>query len=122
MRKFCLLSPAGGCYGSLASAKSGAGIGVPEFTRAHNRAQCGFFVCETPLYLSMVRRVGLPKGRPGSLVTGYANPARLTTSEIGVSRGELSGPTREAAAMATTPTPLHPQFSAISVQGGMRHA
>ncbi|MCE0827737.1 ash family protein [Buttiauxella sp. A2-C2_NF] len=33
----------------------------------------------------MVAQVGEPKGSPGFMVIGYANPTWATTSEIGVS-------------------------------------
>lgn len=109
-------------YASCAPAKSGAGIGVPDKTIAHNRAKA-VFLCAKHCHISiMVGRVGASKDAPVPMVTGYANPARLTTYEIGVSSGELSKLTIEDAAnMATTPTPLYPSFSAISVKE-LRHA
>ncbi|MFZ4171334.1 ash family protein [Enterobacter ludwigii] len=36
----------------------------------------------------MVGRAGAEQSAPGSIVTGYANPVRLTTSLIGVSGGD----------------------------------
>ncbi|MDY3570249.1 Rha family transcriptional regulator [Enterobacter hormaechei] len=97
-----------GRYSSRAAAKSAAGIGVPKFTEAHNRAHAVFLLhCHTQI---MVRRAGAPKGAPGSSVTGYANPVRLTTSEIGVSGGELPKLTEEAANMATIPTRTQPEL------------
>ncbi|EGK2615385.1 ash family protein [Salmonella enterica] len=38
----------------------------------------------------MVGRAGEPKGSPGYMMTGYANPVRLTTSLIGVNGGDYS--------------------------------
>lgn len=103
-----VLSP----YTTLAVAKSTAGIGVPSITRALNRAS-GFFMGEAcpHLFVIMVGRAGEPQGSPGSLVTGYANPVRLTTPlEIGVSGGELLKPSQEDAVMATAPNQTHPKF------------
>ncbi|MFC3191088.1 ash family protein [Pseudocitrobacter faecalis] len=63
------------------------------------------FLCTTHCYtLIMVGRAGASQDAPGSLVTGYANPVRLTTSVIGVSCGELLKLTNEDAIMATIPT------------------
>lgn len=88
-------------YSSRAPAKSGVGIGVPEFTIAHNRAS-GFFVCDAQLYLSMVGWVGASKDAPGSVVTG--TPTLLSSPPmIGVCGGEFLILTIEAAIMATIP-------------------
>ncbi|MHC5175452.1 Rha family transcriptional regulator [Serratia rhizosphaerae] len=101
-----------GRYSPCAAAKSAAGIGVPVFVRAHNRAS-GFFVREALSHLSMVGRAGASKDAPGSLATGYANPVRLTTSVIGVSGGELTNLSQEAAYMATTPTKTQPVITIV---------
>ncbi|WP_249358396.1 host cell division inhibitor Icd-like protein, partial [Citrobacter sp. wls757] len=61
-------------------------------------------------FLIMVVRAGQPSGWPVSLKAGYANPVRAATSEIGVSGGSFSNYFKEAAIMATTLTPSHPQF------------
>ncbi|WP_278426803.1 Rha family phage regulatory protein [Hafnia paralvei] len=96
-----------GRYSSIAPAKSGAGIGVPEFTIAHNRAS-GFFVCDAQLYLSMVGWVGASKDAPGSVVTG--TPTLLSSPPmIGVCGGEFLILTTEAAIMATIPTTRTPE-------------
>nr|WP_071591683.1 ash family protein [Pantoea agglomerans] len=110
-----------GSYSSSAAAKSAAGIGVLEIIKAHNRAS-GFFVCIARLHLSMVGRAGASKDAPGALVTGYANPVRLTTNEIGVSRGEFSKITKEAAIMATITTQTQPEFSYRSKNNLAHHA
>ncbi|MGC2910360.1 ash family protein [Serratia marcescens] len=52
---------------------------APRTSPKRTAAPCGFFVPEGCTHLSMVGRAGEPKGSPGSLVTGSANPVRLTT-------------------------------------------
>ncbi|AVZ84108.1 hypothetical protein DBV23_15970 [Edwardsiella ictaluri] len=87
-----------GRYISRAAAKSAAGIGTPDITRAHNRAISGFFVCEARPHLRiMVGRAGASTDAPGSLVTGSSNPVRLTTPRLEPLAGELSQLTREDA-------------------------
>ena len=119
--------PAGVFYGySLrAVAKSAAGIGVPNNFKATRHAPCVFFyvVAQAHPYsglwclfvhqssiLIMVVRAGQPSGWPVPLKAGYANPVRAATSEIGVSGGGFLNYFKEAAVMATTLTPSHPQF------------
>ena len=58
----------------------------------------------------MVVRAGQPSGWPVSNKAGYANPVRAATSEIGVSGGSNNRYSMEAAIMATTLTPSHPEF------------
>ncbi|NUH56255.1 host cell division inhibitor Icd-like protein [Citrobacter portucalensis] len=99
-------------YDLPAPAKSGAGIGVLEITRAHNTRPACFFVPNSHT-LSMVGCMGAEKSAPGSLVSGYANPVQSTTSEIGVSGGGYYQSTREVANMATTPTLSHPQTAFV---------
>ncbi|MDW2649196.1 ash family protein [Citrobacter sp. RHBSTW-00229] len=112
-------------YSFPAVAKSAAGIGVPNNFKATRHAPCVFFyvvaqahpfsglwclfVHPSP-FLIMVVRAGQPSGWPVSLKSGYANPVRAATSEIGVSGGSFSNYFKEAAIMATTLTPSHPQF------------
>lgn len=103
-----------GRYISKATAKSVAGIGVLKVTQAHNRAQSGFFVRDALSHLSMVGWAGEPKGSPDSWVTGYANPAQFTTSQIGVCGGELYKITQEAAIMATIPTETAPVIQVVN--------
>ena len=57
----------------------------------------------------MVGWAGAPQGAPVSVDAGYANPVQFTTSEIGVSGGGINPQYKEAAIVATTPTP-NPQF------------
>lgn len=93
-----------GRYTALAAAKSAVGPANPVFNRAHNRAKA-VFLCEAQPHLRiMVGRAGEPQGSPGSLLTGFCSPVRLTTLEPANSGGELSLLPTEAAAMATTPT------------------
>uniref|UniRef100_UPI003A90CF12 Rha family phage regulatory protein n=1 Tax=Salmonella enterica TaxID=28901 RepID=UPI003A90CF12 len=104
-----------GRYVFPAPAKSGVGIGVPESNMAHNRAQAVFLCAKHRHTQIMVGRMGASSDAPGSMLTGYANPVRLTTSAIGVSCGELSILNMEAAIMATTPTLSHPQ---VTIENG----
>ncbi|UCQ26132.1 Rha family phage regulatory protein [Edwardsiella piscicida] len=104
-----------GRYTGKATAKSVAGIGVPEFVRAHNRA-VAVFLCAMHGYIQiMVGRAGASKDAPGSLATGYANPVRFTTSQIGVCGGDISL-SQEAAIMATIPVLDHPEITVINGQ------
>ncbi|EEZ5178106.1 transcriptional regulator [Escherichia coli] len=102
-------------YSSPAPHKTGAGICTPMFTNAHNRAQA-VFLCVMHSHIQiMVGRAGQPQGWPGSLVTGSANPVRLTTHEICTSGGELIKFTNEAVIMATIPTLSHPD---VTIENG----
>lgn len=98
-------------YSSPAPHKTGAGICTPMFTNAHNRAQAVFLYVMHSHIQIMVGCAGQPQGWPGSLVTGSANPVRLTTHEICTSGGELIKFTNEAAIMATIPTLYHPEIT-----------
>ncbi|ECY3258986.1 peptidase [Salmonella enterica subsp. enterica serovar Alachua] len=100
-----------GRYTVFAAAKSVAGIGVLEFTNEHNRA-LAVFLCTQHCYIQiMVGRAGASQDAPGSLVTGYANPVRLTTSAIGVSCGEFYELTNEVAIMASIPALAQPEIA-----------
>ncbi|AXO05436.1 TPA: ash family protein [Escherichia coli] len=80
-------------YISAAPHKTGAGIGTPQTTRAHNRAS-GFFVRTVLPRLFrtriMVGRTGPISVGPGSLVAGSSNPVRLTTPSLEPLDGEFS--------------------------------
>ncbi|EFR3656715.1 ash family protein [Salmonella enterica] len=77
-------------YISAAPHKTGAGISTPQINKAHNRAS-GFFTCDAlPHFRIMVGRTGPLSGGPGSLLTGSANPVRLTTPSLAPWFGELS--------------------------------
>lgn len=105
-----------GRYTALAAAKSVAGIGVLEFKTAHNRA-LAVFLCAMHCYTKiMVGRAGAEQSAPGSVLTGYANPVRLTTSAIGVSCGELLILKTEVATMASIPAIAQPEIAVINGQ------
>ncbi|EKO4981246.1 ash family protein [Salmonella enterica] len=77
-------------YISPAPHKTGAGIGTPLTTYAHNRAS-GFFVCKASSHLCiMVGRAGPLSGGPGSCVAGSSNPVRLATQSLEPLGGEFS--------------------------------
>lgn len=108
-------------YTNSATAKSVAGRCNPEISTAHNRAS-GFFVCVARLHLSMVGRAGQSKDWPGSVGTGIATPARLTTHERCNSGGEFTKLPTEVATMAATPTKTQPEFSYSSKTNLAHHA
>ncbi|EFF8568709.1 Rha family transcriptional regulator [Escherichia coli] len=102
-------------YSAPAPHKTGAGICTPMITRAHNRAKA-FFLCVKRSHIQiMVGRMGPFSGGPDSLVTGSANPVRLTTHEICTSGGEFTNLSLEAAIMATIPTLSHPD---VTIENG----
>ncbi|EKN5995863.1 hypothetical protein DVQ80_02410 [Yersinia enterocolitica] len=95
-----------GRYIFPAAAKSAAGISLPDITKAHNRAS-GFFMRKARPHLrTMVRRAGAPSGAPGSLVSGKANPVRLTTLSISLECGELIQITKEVVLWRQSILPL----------------
>ncbi|HGL4048624.1 TPA: host cell division inhibitor Icd-like protein [Enterobacter hormaechei] len=110
-------------YGYSAPAKSGAGIGVLVIRMATYDAPSVFFYVVNSVHLFfsvagiiraahkiMVGCVGASSEAPVTIRAGYANPAQLTTSKIGVFGGGVIPNRMEAAAMlATTPT-QNPQF------------
>ncbi|EDX3147410.1 transcriptional regulator [Salmonella enterica subsp. diarizonae serovar 61:l,v:1,5,7] len=102
-------------YSSQAPHKTGAGIGTPSITIAHNRASAVFLRAKHSHIRIMAGRAGELKSSPGSMVTGSSNPARLATHEFGTSRGELVKFTIEDAIMATIPALSHPQ---VTVENG----
>lgn len=105
-----------GRYTALAAAKSVAGRCNPEFVRAHNRAFAVFLCVMHGRIQIMVGRAGQPKGWPGSLTTGIATPARLTTHERCNSGGEVYNSSSEAAIMATIPAIAQPEITVINGQ------
>ncbi|EJK9763724.1 ash family protein [Salmonella enterica] len=78
-------------YISPAPHKTGAGIGTPMTTQAHNRAS-GFFTrkASSRLFRIMAGRTGPLSGGPGSCVAGSSNPVRLATQSLEPLGGELS--------------------------------
>ncbi|ELF4590766.1 ash family protein [Salmonella enterica] len=107
--------PAFGALGYISPAphKTGAGIGTPLITLAHNRAS-GFFTCDAlPHFRIMAGRTGPLSGGPGSSVTGSSNPVRLATSSLEPWAGELSQLTLEALSWPTANSAVPaPTFSA----------
>ncbi len=93
-----------GCYTVQAPYKAGVGIGVLEFNIEHNRAHAVFSYHEHCYVQIMVGRAGASQDAPGSMLTGYANPVRLTTSVIGVPCGEFFEFNIGAVTMTTLPT------------------
>lgn len=63
----------------------------------------------------MVGRAGQSQDWPVPMVSGSANPVRLTTHEISTSGGELFKLTIEAAIMATIPALSHPD---VTIENG----
>ncbi|EOC4581499.1 Rha family transcriptional regulator [Escherichia coli] len=102
-------------YSAPAPHKTGAGICTPMITRAHNRAKAVFLCVKRSHIQIMVGRMGPFSGGPDSLVTGSANPVRLTTHEICTSGGEFTNLSLEAAIMATIPTLSHPD---VTIENG----
>ncbi|HEI6832198.1 TPA: ash family protein, partial [Yersinia enterocolitica] len=87
-----------GRYISPAAAKSAAGFRSSEIKRAHDRAS-GFFMRKArPRFRTMVGRAGALSGAPVSLLSGTANPVRLTTlKSFAALGGELTQTTKEVA-------------------------
>lgn len=103
-----------GRYTVQAPYKAGAGIGVLKFNIEHNRAHA-VFSCHEHCYAQiMVGRAGASQDAPGSMLTGYANPVRLTTSVIGVPCGEFFEFNIGAVIMTTLPTQSHPEITIIN--------
>ncbi|HHU4808346.1 TPA: Rha family transcriptional regulator [Escherichia coli] len=104
-----------GRYTVQAPYKAGAGIGVLKLITEHNRAHA-VFSCHEHCYAQiMVGRTGPTSVGPGSVVSGNANPVRLTTSVIGVPCGEFSEKlTTGAVTMTTLPTQSHPEITIIN--------
>jgi len=84
-------------YSLIAPAKSGAGIGVLHLHTATQTRPASFLLSQHNHTRIMVGCVGASHEAPVSVCAGYANPAQLTTSEIGVSGGELISSHTEAA-------------------------
>ncbi|ELP4048528.1 Rha family transcriptional regulator [Escherichia coli] len=106
-----------GRYTVPAPYKAGAGIGVLKLITEHNRAHA-VFSCHEHCYAQiMVGRTGPTSIGPGSVVSGNANPVRLTTSVIGVPCGEFSKKlTTGAVTMTTLPTLSQPEIAIVDGQ------
>lgn len=105
-----------GRYTVSAPYKAGAGIGVLKFNIEHNRAHA-VFSCHEHCYAQiMVGRAGASQDAPGSMLTGYANPVRLTTSVIGVPCDEFFEFNIGAVTMTTLPTLSQPEIAIVDGQ------
>lgn len=106
-----------GRYTVQAPYKAGVGIGVLKLITEHNRAHA-VFSCHEHCYAQiMVGRTGPTSVGPGSVVSGNANPVRLTTSVIGVPCGEFSKKlTTGAVTMTTLPTISQPEIAIVDGQ------
>ena len=106
-------------YSVLAGVNPPAGRENPEYIKATQTRPASFFVsCHRATIpsgkartVSMVALVGQPKGWPVSFVSGFLTPASVTTPYERENSGGDSLNTKEAATMATTPTPLHPEYT-----------
>lgn len=123
------------------SAKSDVEISLSEFTYAHDRAICGFFVhytlvfpfnnyqskktkkcgiiflCQFSdlalIFFPMVGWMGASKEAPGAYVTGKANLVQFTSNQISLCGGESYKLTYEGCLMTTTPKEVAPKFSEV---------
>lgn len=105
-----------GRYTVQAPYKAGVGIGVLEFNIEHNRAHAVFSYHEHCYVQIMVGRAGASQDAPGSMLTGYANPVRLTTSVIGVPCGEFFEFNIGSVTMTTFPTLSQPEIAIVDGQ------
>lgn len=123
MRKFCLLSPAGGCYGSSAGVNPPAGFSSLIALAGSRLVSVKRYFCTRNPSCDriMAGRDGGAFALAGSQSTGLLTPLRLATPFSSVVT-RLHKLALGAVNMADSAHPLHLQFSAISVQGGMRHA
>ncbi|ELS7774484.1 host cell division inhibitor Icd-like protein, partial [Escherichia coli] len=78
-------------------AKSGAGIGVLEMSKAIYDAPASFLSSAFAHIKVMVGWAGASSEAPVPFDAGYANPVQSTASEIGVSCGGNSSLSKEAA-------------------------
>ncbi|EMJ8567458.1 ash family protein [Escherichia coli] len=86
-----------GGYALKSPAKSGVGIGVLHLHTATQTRRASFLLSQHNHTQIMVGCVGASHEAPVSVCAGYANPAQFTTSEIGVSGGEVISSHTEAA-------------------------
>jgi len=105
-----------GRYTVFAAAKSVAGLRIPEFSTAHNRALRGFFMRKAFVHLSMVAQAGVPSGAPVSVEAGNANSVWATTNHGFASVGGSNNHSAEAAIMATIPAIAQPEIIIINGQ------
>ncbi|MDA5524549.1 host cell division inhibitor Icd-like protein [Yersinia kristensenii] len=110
-------------YSRRAVAKSAAGRGNPCNSMATQHAPCVFFYVVALAYQffaqwflhrcryqAMVAQAGQPSGWPVFIEAGISTPVWATTHKRGNFGGSNNHDSMEAATMATSLTPLHPQF------------
>lgn len=110
-------------YSPPAVAQSAAGRRNPCYSMATQHAPSVFFYVVALVrsffaqwflcycdYQTMVAQAGQPSGWPVSKVAGIPTPVWATTIECRNSGGSNNKLTLEAAIMATTLTPTHPEF------------
>lgn len=110
-------------YSRRAVAKSAAGRGNPSYLLATQHAPGVFFYVVASAYQffaqwflhrcryqAMVAQAGQPSGWPVSNKAGISTPVWATTHKRGNFGGSNNQYLLEAATMATSLTPLHPQF------------
>lgn len=90
--------------------KTGVGIGLPLKSKAIQTPLASFFVSAYTHTSTMVGCMGLPSGRLVTLDASKANSVQSTASKIGLFCGGYIPTSKEAANMATIPTPTHPEF------------
>jgi hypothetical protein len=110
-------------YSFLAAAKSAAGRENPSYSMATLHAPSVFFYVVASVHQlfawrflclhvhrAMVAQAGQPSGWPVSIEAGFSPPSGLPPKCENY-RGSNNHYSMEAATMATTLTPLHPQFT-----------
>ncbi|WP_057650065.1 host cell division inhibitor Icd-like protein, partial [Yersinia frederiksenii] len=110
-------------YSRRAVAKSTAGRGNPSYLLATQHAPGVFFYVVASAYQfyaqwflhrcryqAMVAQAGQPSGWPVFIEAGISTPVWATTHKRGNFGGSNNHDSMEAATMATSLTPLHPQF------------
>lgn len=108
-----LIATASRGYDLPAPHKTGAGITTPLMSRAIQTPHASFFVSAHTHALSMV---GCTGPTPVGLVTldaSCGNPVQSTASELTTSGGGVIPTSKEAATMATVPSPVHSQTAFI---------
>ncbi|MCC3742077.1 host cell division inhibitor Icd-like protein [Rouxiella badensis] len=111
-------------YSFLAAAKSAVGRRNPCYSMATRHAPSVFFYVVASVHLlfawwflrlhaycAMVAQAGQPSGWPVSIEAGIPTPVWATTHKCRNFSGSNNHYSMEAATMATTLTPLHPQFT-----------
>ncbi len=111
-------------YSFPAAAKSAAGRGNPSNSMATQHAPSVFFYVVALAHLlkvqgfihlcnclTMVAQAGLTSVRPVFIEAGISTPVWATTHKCGNFGGSNNHYSMEAANMATTLTPLYPQFT-----------